>query len=237
MSEPVIIPLRGVDCRFEPRHWPFAEERRADIEANWSKFIADKPASFNGRVFLQHRWTIDGGIYRGRYLETDYASFIAWRDFGHPGPPMRNGFAMAALRARDGAYLLGVMGAGTANAGKIYFAAGTPDRDDLLPDGTIDLAGSVLRELGEETGIRPDEIEVSDLWHCVDHDVRAAFMRPVRIDLSAAEARALMLDRMKSLHEEELADIYIARGLGDIDPTRMPPFQAAYLKAMFIDQG
>ncbi|HRE21307.1 MAG TPA: NUDIX hydrolase [Rhabdaerophilum sp.] len=237
MSEPVLMTLCGVDCRFDPKVWPFVEERRADIEANWAKFVADKPTSFNGKVFLQHRWTVENGVYQGRYLETDYASFIAWRDLGHPGPPMRNGFAMAALQSRDNAYLLGVMGAGTANAGKIYFAAGTPDRGDLLPDGTIDLAGSVLRELGEETGIRPGEVQVSELWHCVEHGVRAAFMRPVRIDLPAAEARALMLDRMKSLHEEELADIYIARGADDIDPVRMPPFQVAYLKAMFTDQG
>lgn len=237
MSEPAVSTLRGLDCRFDPQIWSFAEERCADIEANWAKFIIGKPTSFNGKVFLQHRWTVENGIYRGRYLETDYASFIAWRDFGHPGPPMRNGFAMAALKSRDGAYLLGVMGQGTANAGKVYFAAGTPDRDDLLPDGTIDLAGSVLRELGEETGIRPDEVQVSDLWHCVEHGVRAAFMRPVRIDMAADEARALILDRMKSLHEEELADIYIARGVGDIDPARMPPFQVAYLRAMFADQG
>lgn len=232
-DHPEIVPIRALECRFEAKRWIFAEENAGEIAENWSRFIADKPASFNGKVLLQHAWTLQEGVYRGRYLETDYAAFIAWRDFGHPGPPMRNGFAMAALQARDGAYLLGVMGKGTANAGKIYFAAGTPDREDLLPDGRIDLAGSVLREMGEETGLRPEEVEVSDAWHGVMHSVRAAFMRPVRIDLPADEARRLILDRMKSLHEEELVDIYIARGSADIDPARMPAFQAAYLDAMF----
>jgi 8-oxo-dGTP pyrophosphatase MutT (NUDIX family) len=232
-GRPEIVTLRALDCRLEPMDWPFAVENGPAITENWQKFIADKPASFNGKVFLQHDWRIEDGIYRGRYLEADYAAFIAWRDFGYPGPPMRNGFAMAALKARDGAYLLGVMGEGTANAGKIYFAAGTPDREDLLPDGTIDLAGSVLREMGEETGLRVDEVTVASEWTGVIHGVRAAFMRPVAIDLPAEEARRLILARMKSLHEEELSDIYIARGLGDIDPERMPPFQAAYLEAMF----
>lgn len=231
--EPEILVLDTLDCRFDPKPWLFAEENREAIAHNWEKFIADKPASFNGKVFLQHHWEIDSGVYRGRYLEADYASFIAWRDFGHPGPPMRNGFSMAALQSRDGAYLLGVMGPGTANAGKIYFAAGTPDRDDLLPDGTIDLAGSVLREMREETGLELAEVTVEPDWQAVIHGPRAAFMRPVHIDLPADDARCLILDRMKALHEEELVDIHIARGLQDIDPARMPPFQVAYLEAMF----
>lgn len=238
---PEIVPIKALDCRLDPVPWSFAEENGPAIAANWQKFIADKPASFNGRILLQHRWALEDGVYTGRYLETDYASFIAWRDFGHPGVAMRNGFSMAALRTRDGAYLLGVMGAGTANAGKIYFAAGTPDREDLRPDGTIDLAGSVLREMGEETGLMPDEVSMLPEWTGVIHGVRAAFMRPVLIDLPAEEARKLILARLPTLHEEELSDIYIARGPADIDPVRMPPFQVAYLRAMFAggasDQG
>ncbi len=50
---------------------------------------------------------------------------------------------MGAVRASDGAFLLGVMGAHTANAGKIYFPAGTPDPDAMSSGETVDLAGSV----------------------------------------------------------------------------------------------
>lgn len=228
-----IVDLDRLDCRLEPADWPFAVEERAAIAANWARFVAEKPASFNGRVFLQHQWSLTGRCYLGRYLETDFASFIAWRDFGHPGRPMRNGFSMAALRARDGAYLLGVMGEGTANPGKVYFAAGTPDPDDLLPDGTIDLAGSVLRELMEETGLRAAEVRVEESWRAVIHGVRAAFMRPVLIDLPAREARDLILSRFAGLDHQELADIHIVAGPADIDAARMPPFQVAYLEDAF----
>ncbi|MCA1952975.1 MAG: NUDIX hydrolase [Hyphomicrobiales bacterium] len=234
---PEIAELDGLDCRLEPAAWAFAREQEAAIAAHWARFVADKPTNFNGRVFLQHRWDFDGRIYRGRYLETDYASFIAWRDFGHPGAPMRNGFAMAALRARDGAFLLGVMGPGTANPGRIYFAAGTPDPGDLLPDGRIDLAGSVLRELEEETGLRPEEVHVGAGWRAVIDGTRAAFMRPVTIDLPAAEARRLILDRFAGLAHEELVDIHIVRGPEDFVPGRMPPFQIAYLADAFARGG
>ncbi len=235
MSEggPDILALDDLDMRLEARDWAFATERRAEIDRHWARFVAEKPASFNGQVFLQHAWRIEGRVYAGRYLQTDYASFIAWREFGYPPPAMRNGFAMAALRSRDGAFLLGKMGEGTANPGRIYFAAGTPDPDDLLPDGRIDLAGSVLREMAEETGLLPAEVEVGSGWTAVIDGARAAFMRPVAIDLPAEEARALMLARMPHLPHPELSDIVIARSVADIDAAAMPPFQQAFLRHAF----
>jgi 8-oxo-dGTP pyrophosphatase MutT (NUDIX family) len=230
---PAIVRLSALNCRLSPRNWSFVEDNRARIEANWREFLAKSPASFDGRVFLQHRWRIENGVYHAEYLETRYSAFIGWRDMGNPGPPMRNGFAMAALKSRDGAYLLGIMGEGTANPGRIYFAAGTPDPADLLPDGTIDLAGSVLRELSEETGLRPEEVTVGENWLAVIDGWRAAFMRPVTLDLDAEEARDLILKRLTSLPEEELAGIHIARSPADIDRIRMPQFQIAYLEHAF----
>jgi 8-oxo-dGTP pyrophosphatase MutT (NUDIX family) len=229
MSEGGVYRFERLDCRHEQVDWPFAREEAGRIAAFWADFHAQYPATFNGRIFLQHRWQLEGGVYRAACLEADYASFLAWRDFGFPGTPLRNGFAMAALRAADGAFLLGEMSAGTANPGKIYFAAGTPDPKDRLPDGTIDLAGSVLRELAEETGLSAHEVRVGEGWTCVDLAPRVAFMRDVRIDLPATEARALMLSRMAGLPEQELADIHIVRGPADLDEARMPPFQVAYL--------
>jgi 8-oxo-dGTP pyrophosphatase MutT (NUDIX family) len=137
---------------------------------------------------------------------------------------------MAALRSHDGAFLLGEMAAGTANAGKIYFAAGTPDPSDIV-DGRVDLASSVMRELTEETGLDAAEVSIAEGWTAAIGLTRVAFMRDVRIDLPATEARALMIERMRALPDQELADMHIVRSKADIDPTRMPPFQVAFLQA------
>lgn len=228
-----IVRLSRVEARVEPYDWAFARENAALIAAHWAEISAGKPAMFNGRVMLQHRAAIRDGVFEAGYFETDYAAFLTWRDVGHPGPIIRNGFAMAALRANDGAFLCGKMGEHTANAGKVYFAAGTPDREDMRPDRTLDLAGSVTRELGEETGLRVDEVAVGEGWTALIEPGRVAFMREVRINLSAEAARALMLDRMSALEEEELSDIVIVRDLAETEKHDMPPFMRRYLAHMF----
>ena len=81
---------------------------------------------WNGRVLLLRRGEIAGGVLSGAYSEVDFASFIAWRDWGFPDKSVRNCFAMAALRSADGAFLLGEMGAHTATAGQIYFRPARP---------------------------------------------------------------------------------------------------------------
>lgn len=224
-----IVALDRVEAKVEAYDWAFARERADEIAAHWAAISAGKPSMFNGRIMLQHRAAIEGGVFHAGYFEADYAAFLAWRDFGLPPPAIRNGFAMAALRAADGAFLLGRMGDHTANPGKVYFAAGTPDREDARPDGTLDLAGSVTRELCEETGLTLDEISVEGRWTAVIVPGRVAFMRPVGIDLPADEAREMMLARIAQQDEPELSDIVIVRNLADCAAYDMPPFMTSYL--------
>jgi 8-oxo-dGTP pyrophosphatase MutT (NUDIX family) len=228
-----IVALDRVEARIEAFDWGFARERADEIAVHWAKLTVGKPSMFNGRIMLQHRAAIEDGVFRAGYFGADYAAFLAWRDFGQPAPAIRNGFAMAALRAADGAFLLGRMGDHTANAGKVYFAAGTPDEEDVRPDGTLDLAGSVTRELCEETGLTLDEISVAERWMAVIVPGRVAFMRPVGIELPAEAARELMLARIARQDEPELSDIVVVRNLADCAAYDMPPFMTSYLAHMF----
>jgi 8-oxo-dGTP pyrophosphatase MutT (NUDIX family) len=227
-----ITDIDRVEGLFEPREWPFARQYAAKIEAHWASLIRANPTLFNGRVLLQHAWLIEAGIYHARYLETDYSAFIAWRDFGWPDKSVRNAFAMAALRASDGAFLLGEMAAHTSNAGQVYFAAGTPDPDDITSDGRVDLLGNLLRELEEETGLDRAEVAIGEGWAAIVEGQRLAFMRPARIDMKAKDARALILSRLSQQERPELRDIRIVRSTADINPARTPAFACAYLARM-----
>ena len=164
MSEAAqIFQVARIEAQVAPYDWPFERERAGDIAAHWRQAIARKPAMFDGRVLLAHRLDHspeNGGLLRSAYFETAFSAFLAYRDFGFPGE-VYNGFAMAALRSADGAFLLGEMGAHTASAGMSYFPAGTPDPGDVIDD-CVDLAGSVVRELREDDESNVEEGSITD---------------------------------------------------------------------------
>lgn len=224
--------IDSVDARVTPFIWTDTDVHRADIQRYWDDFARGQSGVFNGTVLLQHRGAVEGRVFRAEYFATEYRNMLGFMRLDFDTPGVRNGFGMAALRARDGAFLLGQMGLHTANPGKIYFAAGTPDLDDVV-DGRVDLAGSVVRELCEETGLTEDDVDIGQGWTCLTLHKRVAFMRPVSIDLPATEARRLMLERMRAGGDDELSDIVIIRPGEATDNPLMPDFMRAYLAYAF----
>jgi 8-oxo-dGTP pyrophosphatase MutT (NUDIX family) len=223
-----IVHLDRLELAFAPQPWRFADERRADIDKHFAQLKAAKPALWNGRMLMLAEHTLARSVFRGSLLETDFASFIAWRDWGFPEAGVHNCFAMGALRARDGAYLLGVMGPDTVNAGKVYFPAGVPDLDDIV-DGKVDLARNVAREVAEETGLQPGDYMADAGWVCVRTGRRLAMMKLLAAPETAEELRTRILAHLARDAEPELADIRIVRGPADLDAL-MPPFVTAYLQ-------
>jgi 8-oxo-dGTP pyrophosphatase MutT (NUDIX family) len=230
VADVAVVPVTAVAARRLDEPWPWAQENRPLIEAHWARLTARNPALYNGRVLVRRRQALEAGRLALSYVETDYASFIAFRDHGFPDPTTGNSFAMAALRASDGGFIVGRMASHTANAGKVYFPAGTPEPNDVLADGTVDLAGSVLRELAEETGLEPSEVEATDRWVATFAGARTALMREV-LAREPAEAlcgriRAFLATEVRP----ELADVHVVRTAADIDAEAMPPFMQAYLR-------
>ena len=139
---------------------------------------------------------------------------------------------MAALKSADGAFLLGEMAEHTANAGRIYFAAGTPDPSDVF-DGRVDLLASVKRELEEETGISASETDFDDSWTVVYQPPLVACMKIMRVTESAEALQARIHAFLARETTPELARMHIARRLGDIPSDRSAAFVTDFLRYAF----
>lgn len=230
-SAPVVFHVDRLDLKFKPKPWVFAAERRADIDAFFAKLQRDKPAVWNGRVLALYRHAVADGVFRGEFLETDYASFAAWIAWGRPEAAAHDCFAAAAIMSVDGAFLLGRMGPHTANTGKIYFPAGTPDRGDIA-DGKVDFDFSVRRELKEETGLDAAEFTAEPGWTTVIDGALIVQIKVLRSKQTAEVLRSRILEQLAQEPQPELSEILIARGPGDFDPM-MPGFVTAFLAERF----
>jgi 8-oxo-dGTP pyrophosphatase MutT (NUDIX family) len=227
MPDPVIHRVTTLDLSFRPEPWPFAEQRRADIDAHFAIRQREKPI-WNGRILLGRNAVFAGERFSARYFEADFASFLAWRDWGFPDPSVFNGFGMGALRCSDGAFILGEMGAHTSNAGRIYFPAGTPDPDDLS-DGKVDIAGSVAREIEEETGLTAADYRAGAYWDCVVSGTAIAMIMLLHVDEPAEALRARIEANLARQRQPELSAIHLVRRTGDLTAA-MPRFVTAFLE-------
>ncbi len=127
MSDDGIVRVARIEATLAPFCWAWAVTEAPAIAAHWAKRKAEKPAIFNGRVLMIAESHLDGDTLVARFFATDYANLLAWLDWEAPDRSVENGFAMGAMQAADGAFLLGVMGQHTSQAGRVYFPAGTPD--------------------------------------------------------------------------------------------------------------
>jgi len=227
----VIVPVERLELSYTPRAWRFAIERRSEIDAHFAELRRSNPTLWNGRVLLLHQHAVRNRVFHGACFGTDFASMLAWRHWDFPDPAVKNCFAMAALRANDGPFLLGVMAAHTANAGWTYFPAGTPDPSDV--DGArVDLARGLMRELAEETGLAAAEVEPESGWTTVLAGARVAHMRILRARQTAARLRERILAHVAREAQPELSDVRVVGSPADFDST-IPPYVTAFLRQVW----
>jgi 8-oxo-dGTP pyrophosphatase MutT (NUDIX family) len=223
-----IQPISGVDLRLTGGSWDFAEAEKTQIAAHWQKLAEDNPRIWNGGVLICHHAELVDGIFHGRFLTSDYAGFVAWRDWGNPGPPVYNAFGSAVVRSRDGALLYGRMAQHTLNAGRIYPPGGSLEPDDVLADGSVDVMGSIIRELKEETGL--EAADAKDGGLLLLHDgPRIAIAQIYDFDLDATALAAKANAYLATQHEDELDGVEMIVSHAQID-ARMPPFAAELVR-------
>jgi 8-oxo-dGTP pyrophosphatase MutT (NUDIX family) len=231
MTPPVIHRVTALELGFQPRPWPFADQRRTEIDAHFAVKRAEKPQIWNGRILLARNPEFTAERFSAGYFDTDFASFLAWRDWGFPDASVFNGFGMGALRCADGAFVMGEMGRHTSNAGRVYFPSGTPDLDDIRDDA-VDIADSVAREVLEETGLAPADYRAASHWDCVVSGAAIAMIRILDVDASGDELRVRIEANLARQVQPELAAIHLVRVTSDLTAA-MPRFVTAFIERQF----
>ncbi|MFY9956366.1 NUDIX hydrolase [Bradyrhizobium sp.] len=231
MIAPLIHRITTLDLPVRPWPWPFAGERRAEIDAHFADKQREKPKIWNGRVLLGRNPQFLGEHFGADYFETDFASFLAWRDWRFADIGVFNGFGMGALRSVDGAFVMGEMAQHTSNAGRIYFPSGTPDLDDIT-GGAVDIASSVAREVEEETGLTSLDYRAEPHWDCVFAGSTIAMVKVLHVDLPGEALRGRIEANLIRQSQPELAAIHLVRRASDLTAA-MPRFVTAFVESQF----
>jgi hypothetical protein len=228
MLEISVVPIDRLELRFETYFWPFADERRAQIDAHWEKLHRERPSMWNGQVLMMHGWAVEGRVFRGRHFACDFASMLAWRDWEYPDDNVKNCFAVGAIRCPDGAFLLGVMSDHTANAGRAYFPAGMANMRDVIGN-VVDFDTSVWRELAEETGLTEAELNGEPGWHTVFAGPRIGHVKILHANESAETLGERVLAFLARRERPQLSGVRIVRSPADFD-SAIPPWVMEFLK-------
>jgi 8-oxo-dGTP pyrophosphatase MutT (NUDIX family) len=213
---------------FRPWLWPFAENRRGEIDEFFRRECEKNPALWNGRLLLLRSANIRDGAMSGRFFEIDYASMLAALDWGGMGDAVKACFPAAAVLASDGGFILGEMAKHTRNAGEVVFPCGSAERSDVI-NSWVDFFGTLRRELREETGIVLDTLLPESGWYAVTVGPRLPVIKIVRANEPAEGLRARIVANLAVQQRSEFSEILIVRGLSDLSE-RMPAWVTGFLR-------
>ena len=214
LEDTPIKPVTQLHLNLKQRPWPFAEQNRSRIDAYWSELGAVNPDIWNGNALMAYDVNLSGSVFSASFLKTDYASFIAWRDWGWPDTTVYNCFGSAVIQSSDGALIYGCMGSNTLNAGLCYPPGGSLDHTDLRDDGSIDLEGSIIRELAEETGLDAASAITGGLWAIFDQQ-RISIARMLTFGSSADAIADQINAHILADESPELSGAVVLRAISD----------------------
>ncbi len=215
-----ILPVDLVDVRLDADHHPFEVENAAAIAANWQQEKALRPALFDGTVVLLSDLRYQSNRLAGRCHAVRFSTFMLWRKL-KPLTSAEHAFAHAMLISSDNALVAIRMGGHTANAGKVYFAAGSFEPEDFR-DGLVDLDYNMTREVREETGLDLAEAEREERCYALSVESGTVIVRRYRM----AETADMLADRIRQFvatdPDPEIVGPVVIRGMHDLPDGLMP---------------
>jgi len=218
-----VFPVSNVALSLSAAPWDFETENPEPIAAHFAEKQRQIPELWNGRTLKLTAHSFKGGVLTGQCTECSYAAFLTWRDWGAPDLTTFNLFGSAVIRSSEGALLYGVMSPHTATAGLVYPPGGNLDPSDVSPNGSIDIHGSIARELEEETGLTAETL-VRGQTLIVFDGPRISVAQVFDSNRPADDLRTDMIAHSKASEEQELADIRIIRQAEDLMCPEIVPY-------------
>jgi len=216
-------------------NWAYAQAHAAAIDEHWARRSVESPRLFNGAIYVARGMTLESGALDVEFTRIEFKSFLYWREQGYPDTGVRDCFGSALIRSSEGHVLLGRQNAGNMNGGLAYMPGGFIDPRDVGPDGTIDVAASIAREVREETGLQPQELRrLPGHW--------VTFCGPlvsIATEFRSRETAQTLRERMRRGlardAEAELDEIVVVRSMSDAPPGLVPPYARLLLARVLAD--
>lgn len=202
-----VLRVRNCCLCLERCSWDFATNREAEISAHWGRRKAENPDFFNGGILVMQSPRIESGTFFAELIQTDFKSYLFWRESGFPEAGVFDGFGAALIRSADGAVLLGRQGAGNINSGLAYLPGGFIDPRDVREDGSVSIDESIARELVEETGLNAEELRRRPGYYVTVFGAKISIAVEYCSALPADALRRTMLNRIATQDDPELEDI------------------------------
>lgn len=223
-----VEPVTALELRCTGQRWPFEAANAEAIARHWEKTVAANPMLWNGRALICMTADVEQGAFRAELAEIDYASFVAWRDWGRPDESVVNCFGVPAVFSSDGALLIGVMSPTTLNAGRAYPPSGSLEPKDVRPDGTVDILANMRTELLEETGLDL-RLAIPGPMVVIFEGPRLAVVQRFDMPLSFAEIEQRFAAHAAQDAHAELSGVEALRHASQID-SRMPGYVAEIMR-------
>lgn len=213
LPEGRIFSLDAVELCIDAADHPWRIAEAAAIEAHWAREQLERPWLFNGTVLMHRGLHLHDGVISGTSHRVPFAALLHWIKT-NPRADVWHLFGSGLILTCDGALLLIRMAARTANPGKVYAPSGSLDESDI-EDGRINVEGSILREVMEETGCDLTRSRSEQQLWGWRQGGRVAIFRRFELDEPASVVVERMRQHIRTDPEQEIDDVVVVRAPGD----------------------
>jgi 8-oxo-dGTP pyrophosphatase MutT (NUDIX family) len=222
----------AVEIGIDPAPPAFSAAETARIARHWRVVKRRHPEVFDGDILLVRDVAVAAGRLTATAVRTRYSVLMALIEGRLQGPALGNAFGGAAILSADGAVFLGRMAAHCYEPGVLKLVSGTPDLDDIdHAANRLDIAGSIAREVAEETGLDVAEAVAAPRLTVVRDGPLVVVVQPLRFALPAAALQRRIDQYLKSLERSELAEVVAVAGPDDPALAEVP----GYVRAAVAD--